>query len=222
MKIHEYQAKAILARYGVPWELMTHVFISHFHVDHVGELASLFFAFRYGMKTVRSEPLTILGPPGLDRVTDGLMLAFGSRTFEPQFPVEVRMVTAGERVQLGPDSTLTVAKTLHTPESLGVRIESRGRVLCYTGDTGYDEDLGRFFSGADVLISECSFREPPADKRHLSVREAARLAQLAGVAKLVVTHFYFDVNEEQLKSELARDYNGEVIIGRDGIRLDLA
>src|ERR1051326_5905711 len=46
-----------LARYGCAWERMTHLFISHFHVDHVGELAALFYAFKYGMQYERSEPL---------------------------------------------------------------------------------------------------------------------------------------------------------------------
>ena len=27
-----------LARYGCNWEQLTHLYISHFHVDHVGEL----------------------------------------------------------------------------------------------------------------------------------------------------------------------------------------
>ena len=211
-----------LARYGLPWEEITHLFISHFHVDHVGELASLFFAFRYGMKTERTAPLTVIGPSGLDRVIDGLKLAFGAKIFEPKFPVEVRMVAPGERVELGPDATLSVAKTIHTPESLAVRIESQGHSLCYSGDTGYDEELARFFSGADLLISECSFRQPHKSARHLSISEAARLADLAEVARLIVTHFYFDVNEPELKAELESDYAGEVIIGRDGLSLEVA
>src|SRR5215510_7459251 len=57
-----------LARYGIEWERLSHVFISHFHVDHIGELASLFFAFRHGMKTERREPLTVLAPQGLDKI----------------------------------------------------------------------------------------------------------------------------------------------------------
>ncbi|MEK6324887.1 MAG: MBL fold metallo-hydrolase [Acidobacteriota bacterium] len=213
-----------LARYGVPWEQITHVFISHFHLDHVGELASLFFAFRYGMKAERTEPLIVIGPRGLDRVIDGLKMAFGSRLFEPGFPVSVRMVAPGERVELGRDSTLSVAKTVHTPESLAVRIESGKspeRALCYTGDTGYDEELAWFFSGADLLISECSFREPREGVPHLSVSEAARLAEQAGVAKLIVTHFYFDVNEAELKEELERHYTGAVMIGRDGLSVEV-
>jgi ribonuclease BN (tRNA processing enzyme) len=211
-----------LARWGAQWEKMTHLFISHFHVDHVGELASLFFAFCYGMKTERTEPLTVIGPRGLDRIIDGLKSAFGTKIFDPGFPLNVRMLSPGERFSLGVDATLSVAKTIHTPESLAVRIDSHGRSLCYTGDTGYDTELTGFFSGADLLISECSFLEPREGVRHLSVRETARLADLSGVARLVVTHFYFEVNEAELSLELERDYRGEVIIGRDGLMVEVA
>src|SRR4029453_16923284 len=173
-----------LARFGVPWEQMTHLFISHFHVDHVGELASLFFAFRYGMKTERSEPLTVIGPVGLDRVIEGLRSAFGAKIFEPKFPLNLRMVSPGECVQLGIDSSLSVTRSVHTSESLAVRIECKGRALCYTGDTAYDAELARFFSGAELLIAQCSFLQPREDARHLSVGETARLAALAKAAKL--------------------------------------
>lgn len=210
-----------LDRYGLAWERLTHLFISHFHVDHVGELASLFFAFCYGMRSGRTEPLTLLGPAGLEDIIDGLMSAFGRKVFEPSFPVVVQAVNPGDPVELGRETRLLAAKTPHTAESLGARIENRGRVLGYTGDTAYDEDLAVFFSGADVLISECSFREPRPDKRHLSIAEAARLATHASVAKLVVTHFYFEPDEAELKAELERGYDGEVVIGRDGLSVEV-
>jgi ribonuclease BN (tRNA processing enzyme) len=210
-----------LARYGLPWEQMTHLFISHFHVDHVGELASLFFAFRYGMKTDRREPFTIVGPRGLDRVMDGLKLAFGSNLFDTKFPLTVRMVSPGEQIEVGGDSTLSVMKTPHTPESLAVRIESGGRALCYTGDTAYDDELARFFQSADVLISECSFLQPREGVPHLSISEAARLASQAGASKLIVTHFYFDADERALKNELKAAYAGEVIVGSDGLTIEV-
>lgn len=210
-----------LARYGLPWEQMTHLFISHFHVDHVGELAALFLAFRHGMTIDRSEAFTIVGPRGLDRVMDGLKLAFGPRLFDTKFPLTVRMVSPGEQIELGPDSTLSVMKAPHTPESLAVRIESGGRSLCYTGDTAYDDELARFFQSADVLISECSFLRPRDGGLHVSIREAARLASQARVSKLIVTHFYFDVDEAALKNELERGYKGQVMIGRDGLSVEV-
>jgi ribonuclease BN (tRNA processing enzyme) len=216
-----------LARYDLPWEQMTHLFVSHFHIDHMGELASLLFAFRYGMKTARTESLTIIGPAGLDRVMDGLKTSFGPKLFEGKFPIRVRMLEPGDCLELGPYSTLTVAKTPHTSESLAVRIESNeshernGGALCYTGDTAYDDELARFFSGTDLLISECSFREPREEVAHLSVSEASRLAAQAGAAKLIVTHFYFDVNDAELREELERGYGGEVVIGCDGLRVEV-
>lgn len=210
-----------LARYGLPWEQMTHLFISHFHVDHAGELAALFSALRHGMRTDRSTPLTIVGPYGLDRVMDSLKLAYGPRLFDTTFPLSVRMLNPGEQIALGPESTLSVMKTPHTSESLAVRIESGGKALCYTGDTAYDDALARFFRSADGLISECSFVQPRERALHLSISEAARLASRAGASKLIVTHFYFEVDEPALKAELEVAYVGTVIIGSDGFSIDV-
>ncbi len=39
--------------------------------------------------------------------------------------------------------------------------------------------VAQFFSKADLLISECSFREPRAGVPHLSIKEAARMAAQA-------------------------------------------
>jgi ribonuclease BN (tRNA processing enzyme) len=210
-----------LARYGLPWEGMTHLFVSHFHVDHIGELASLFFAFRHGLSGPRTQPLTVLGPQGLDKVMSGLQQTLDSNLFDPKFPVELRMLAPGDRVKLGPDSAVCVAKTPHTDESLAVRIDSGGRSVCYTGDTGYSEDVARFFNKAGLMVSECSYRKPRPGVAHLSVSEVARMAVIAQAARLIVTHFYFDVNDEALKRELQSSFSGEVIIGRDGMAVEV-
>jgi len=211
-----------LARYHLQWELMTHLFVSHFHADHVGELASLLFAFSYGTKFPRSEPFTIIGPHGLQKMLEALEAAFGGKLLKTRFPINVLMLSPGETLQLGRTSKLSVFKTPHTAESLAVRIETDNHSLCYTGDTAYSEALADFFIDADVLISECSFREPRDDVRHLSVPEVARLAALANVATLILTHFYFDVDEEQVKTEVHKEYSGDVILGRDGYSADLS
>jgi ribonuclease BN (tRNA processing enzyme) len=208
-----------LDRFKLPWQKMTHMFVSHFHVDHVGELGSLFFAFKHGLRDEREEPLTLVGPRGLDRVMRGLELAFGPDLFKPKFPVDVRLLDPGSRIEIGGEAHLSVAKTPHTDESLAVRVESAGRVICYTGDTEYSEQLAGFFSKADLLVAECSFRERKEGVPHLSIKDVATLAARACVARLVVTHFYFDFAESELKSELQKYYSGEVIIGRDGLAL---
>jgi ribonuclease BN (tRNA processing enzyme) len=210
-----------LARYGLPWGQMTHLFISHFHADHCGELASLFFAFRHGIKSKRSEPLTLIAPRGIDRVMGGLKAAFGENLFEPKFPFDVRMVSAGEQVELAENCSLSVEKTPHTDESLAVRIESGDRAICYTGDTDYSDGVSRFFNKASLMVSECSFRERREGVPHLSVKDVAKMAARANVERLLVTHFYFDVNEDELKQELGADFSGEVLIGRDGLSVEV-
>jgi ribonuclease BN (tRNA processing enzyme) len=207
-----------LARYGLPWQRMSHLFISHFHVDHIGEIASLFFAFKWGMEAGRSEPLTLIGPHGLDRVLEKLDEALGPRLFEPRFPVSLKMLAPNERIEAG-RATVSVARTPHTSESLAIRIDSDGRSLCYTGDTDYSDDLIDFFKESDVLVSECSFRYRKQGVPHLSIQDVSRMAARARVARLVVTHFYFPVDDEELKSQLGAEYSGEVIVGRDGMKL---
>jgi len=211
-----------LARYQLPWEQMTHLFVSHFHADHIGELPSLLFAFSYGTKTARSEPFTIVGPEGLQAVLDALQIAFGGKLLNARFPINVLMLMPGGKMRLGESSMISVFKTPHTAESLAVRIESGKDSLCYTGDTAYSDALADFFAGANVLVSECSFRDPREDVRHLSVSEVGRLAARANVATLILTHFYFDVDEESLKAEVQKEYSGEVVVGRDGLQFDLA
>ena len=152
---------------------------------------------------------------------NGMKDAFGDDLFAPRFPVDVRMLKPGDHLELAEGSRLTVAKTPHTDESLAVRIESLGSSLCYTGDTGYSQHLADFFGDADLLISECSFPERREGVPHLSVKDVAQLAELAHVRRLVVTHFYFEVDESALKSQLEKYYSGEVIIGADGMRLEL-
>jgi ribonuclease BN (tRNA processing enzyme) len=211
-----------LARYGLNWQQMTHIFLSHFHVDHIGELASLFFAFRNGLKQERHEPLTLIAPRGIERILDHLKQAFGEKVFTPKFSFDLIAIEPGERLHLNDECTLSVAKTPHTDESLAVRIESRGSALCYTGDSGPSQDLARFFYEADLLISECSFRESKAGVPHLAIADVARLAAQAKSRKLVVTHFYFAVEEARLKRELQSQYAGEVFIGRDGLSVEIA
>lgn len=210
-----------LPRYGCDWERMTHLFISHFHVDHCGELASLFFAFKHGMRHERSQPLTVIGPHGLDRVMAGLRQAFGDRLFEPKFPVNLQLLAPCDRIALSDGCQIAVTKTPHTDESLAVRVTAGAKSLGYTGDTDYSEPVARFFTQTDVMISECSLRERREGVAHVAIRDVARMAAMAEARRLLVTHFYFEVDEEEVRRELRRDFTGQILIGRDGLQLSI-
>lgn len=211
-----------MARFGLPWETLTHQFISHFHLDHVGELPGLLFSFKYGRSAPRSLPLTIVGPIGLSAYVEQANALHQAGLLDQEFPVRIRELAPGDALALAEGMTLRVAKTPHTPESLAVRLETEGRVLGYTGDTAAAPELVTFFAGADLLIAECSYLEPKPGVPHLAADEVATLASAAQVGQLVATHFYFDPDTERVADRLAQGYRGPIAIGRDGMTFDLS
>lgn len=210
-----------LARFKLEWQALTHLFLSHFHVDHIGELASLFFALRYGLSQERQQPLMLIAPEGIDRVMTGLKQAFGEKIFTPTFPFRIRPVEPEETLNISDDCQLTFTKTPHTAESLAIKISSQGKTLGYTGDTDYSEHLLSFFRDVDLLISECAYLQRQEGKKHLSVTDLGNLAAGSRAKRLVVTHTYFNLPADELQKRLATDYSGEIVIGIDGLQLEI-
>jgi ribonuclease BN (tRNA processing enzyme) len=209
-----------MTRFGLPWETITHQFISHFHLDHCGELAPLLWCLKHGRRTPRSAPLEILGPAGLRALLEQVSAVHGGDLFRQDFPVSVRELVPGDAVALAEGVTLGVAKTPHTPESLAVRVDAPGRSVGYTGDTAWSPDLPRFFGGVDTLVAECSWLTLPRGSRHLDVQQAAMLARGAGAGRLVATHCYFDPLRERLAERLAEGYGGGIAVAGDGMTIE--
>jgi ribonuclease BN (tRNA processing enzyme) len=210
-----------MGRYGLPWETLTHQVVTHFHIDHCGELAALLFAFKYGRSNPRTEPLALVGPKGLEFLLMGLIGQYRMRLLEQDFPVDVRELDPGASLDLGDGVALRVEKTDHTAESLAVRVDSGGRSLGYTGDAAPSDGLAAFFSGVDALVCECSFVDDTRGTKHMRADDVAALASAAGARRLVATHFYFDPEAERVAERLARGFSGPITIARDGDTIDV-
>jgi hypothetical protein len=209
-----------MARFDLPWDEVTHQFITHYHVDHLGELPALLFALKWLPKP-RSTPLTLIGPVGFRAKVDGLVQVFGEELIDQHFPVIVQEMAPGETFDLGHDASLRVAKTVHRPESLAVRVRLGGVDVGYTGDTAYTEELCELFSGVDALITECSFPEGTYGSDHLDARAAATMAQRAGAGRLIVVHCFFEPGAYALERRLTSIYDGPVLIAEDGATVPL-
>src|SRR5829696_151014 len=90
-----------LAELRLPWRQITHVAITHFHTDHIADLATLVFAWKYGDLPGRSAPLVLVAPQGIAGLIDRLAAAFGDWLRDPGFPMDVREIAPGDSLDLG-------------------------------------------------------------------------------------------------------------------------
>ena len=210
-----------LAELGLDWWGITHVALTHFHVDHIADLPTLIFAWRHARIPGRSAPLEILGPPGTRALVERMAAAFGAWLSAPGFPLEVREVEPGGSAELAGGATLGAVKVPHTPESVAYSIEDGARRLVYTGDTGWDEQLGAWAAGCDVLVCECSLPEAMAVPIHLTPQQCGALAALARPKHLVLTHLYPPVEQVDVVAIVRERFDGAVTVAHDGWTIDL-
>ncbi len=211
-----------LSRFGLPWQDLTHVALSHFHTDHVAGLPLLLFAMRFGLAEPRTRLLDLVGPPGTAGLRERLADAFGDYIRDPGFEVRVDELDDGQAVELDPDTRLRAHRTRHTEASVAYRLDGAGGSIGYTGDTGMSESLGEFFEGVDLLIAECSLPDEQGIDSHMTPSRVAMLARLAAPRRLLVTHVYPQLEKRDLQS-LIRDagWSGPLDLARDGMRMSV-
>jgi ribonuclease BN (tRNA processing enzyme) len=210
-----------LAALGLAWPSITHLAITHFHVDHVGDVAGLIGALQWGQIPPRHEPLAVIGPVGTLALLERLAAVHGPWVRTPEFAVAVRELEAGSSMALAPGIELAARAVPHTAESVAYSVRSGRARVVFTGDTGYDEGLADWAAGCDVLLAECSLPEPLAIPEHLTPRTAGELAARARPGRLVLTHFYPPVEHDDIAALVGARWDGPVVLARDGTTLDI-
>jgi ribonuclease BN (tRNA processing enzyme) len=210
-----------LAEFGLPWHDVTHVILSHFHPDHWGELPMLVYALKYTTQPPRSEPLVILGPPGVVQHMRAVAEGYGDWLLDPGFPIGILDVRDGEPFPLNADVSLETFPVPHTTESVAVSLVAPEGRLVYTGDTGPSSELARWATGCDVLLAECSLPESMAMDIHLTPERAGQLAQDASAKRLVLTHFYPPLETSDPAKLASKTYQGTVTAANDGDRFTI-
>jgi ribonuclease BN (tRNA processing enzyme) len=137
------------------------------------------------------------------------------------FPVVVREMAAGDRITITNDFILESRSVPHTAESVAYLIEADGRRIVYTGDTGFDEGLGRWATGCDVLLSECSLPASMAMATHLTPEQVGTIASIASPALLALTHLYPPLEQVDLPAAIAAFHAGPVVVCHDGWSTEL-
>lgn len=222
----DFSAAAIqrMARENLDWANLDAIWISHFHLDHVGGLAPFLFGTRHAAGTQnRKKPLRIFGAKGLRKLIEDFDGAGDYKLFKQPFPIEIIEVEPLEKFEILPEIQAVVLDTLHTKESLAVRIKDKnGKTLVYTSDTGFDKALKEFAREADLLVMECSFFKNKPVETHLELAEAMYLIRHAKPKRAMLTHLYPEWDNVDFEKETA-GYSPacEIIKAEDGLRLEI-
>ncbi|MBL6652804.1 MAG: MBL fold metallo-hydrolase, partial [Reyranella sp.] len=134
------------------------VLVSHLHGDHFAGLPFLLLDAQ--LVSRRTAPLTLAGPPGFrDRLAIIMEAMFaGSTKGERKFTVEILELALHERVELGGLAvTPYLMKHFSGAPSYALRIETEGKVLTYSGDTEWVDELIPAGRDADLFICEAYF-----------------------------------------------------------------
>jgi ribonuclease BN (tRNA processing enzyme) len=210
-----------MARERLDWANLDAIWISHFHLDHVGGLAPFLFGTRNAPEMrERKKPLQIFGAKGLERLVRAFDAANEYKLFRQPFPLEIREVEPLEKFEILAGAEAVALKTPHTAESLALHVRHEDKTLVYTADTGFTMALGDFSRNVDLLLVECSFYKNKSTEKHLELGEAMRLARYAKPKRVVLTHFYAEWDALDIVAE-AEKFSPlcEVVEARDGLSL---
>ncbi len=210
-----------LAHAGINYMEIDHIFLSHLHPDHTGDLVPFLFARKYtewspyGVK--REKPLRIWGGEGFLEFFNNLKSAY--KDWIAPEGMEIEEIEPGS-LSTG-ELDITAVKVPHIDSSLAYRIDAEGKSLVYSGDTDYSENLIQLSQNADLLIIECALPDQHKRKGHLTPKEVIKITNECGAKKIVVTHLYPVSDQENVVQQIRENVTAKVIEAQDLLEIDI-
>jgi ribonuclease Z len=233
------QAAALTPQYGgdlpaLEPRNLKKAFLTHLHSDHtVGYPDLILTPWVMG----RDQPLEVHGPKGTLKLTSHILEAYKDDIQYRLFGLEPAN-SQGWRVQVHEfkegliydDKYLQVETFLvkhgSWPNAYGMRFTTPDKVIVISGDTAPCENIRKFSQGADILLHEVYCHKPFEQQdpvwqnyhidHHTSTLELAALAKETQPGLLVLYHtLFWGATEEDIRAEISRIYDGEVVIGKD-------
>jgi ribonuclease BN (tRNA processing enzyme) len=196
-----------LAQQGIAPNSIDAILLTHLHGDHCGGVPFLLIDAMLAAK--RQRPLTIAGPRDLKQRLAEIREALfpGSHVMTPSFPLEWIELPDGTPHPIL-DLLVTARPARHTRETnpTCLRVEVGGKVIAYSGDTEWTDDLAAVARGADLFIAECYFYDKPI-KWHLTYPAIAAHRAELGDTRVILTHMSREMlaHADAVPEECARD-----------------
>lgn len=194
-----------------------HIFLTHFHWDHIQGFP--FFAPLYDAE----DTIKVVGPKQRDSDVQNL---FAGQMGPIYFPVPFSVVAAEmsfEHLNEGSyevgHASLDVMRVKHPSYVLGYRVRLGGRTICFIPDNeiagrgyevgeGWERRIRDFVANADLLVHDSMYTDQEYATRagwgHSTFEQSVRLAEEAGVKKLLLFHHDPTRWDDELDTIVAR------------------
>jgi len=192
-----------------------YIYSTHDHGDHAADLVPFMQAMDLAHRTT---DLHWTAPAVMGALLNGLLQLQPWAT-----PKTYRWVhhPAESEPYCGAGWKVRAARTGHTRDSVGYRVDAEGRAVVISGDATYYPDLVELARGADVVVLECSYPDQLAMAGHLTPASAGRLASEAGARHLVLTHFYPVCRMEEIAAQANKAFAERLTLAYDGLVLEV-
>ncbi|MBF0779989.1 MULTISPECIES: MBL fold metallo-hydrolase [unclassified Granulicatella] len=190
--------------------------LTHYHHDHIADVGVLQYAFQLksSLENKSKKEFVIYGHNHSDEFNRLVMPTVN----------QVEAYNPDEILRVGPFK-ITFLKTIHPVVCYALRIEDKHtkKSIVFTADSGYLADFITFARQTDLLLADAMFLNGKENQStHMSAQEVGKIADLAQVKRVVLTHLpplYQDLLLEQAKEvipdnipvTLAKDFDEYII-----------
>ena len=168
------------------WPRVDAVVITHFHLDHWGDLVPWAFGARFGPGRQAPSPELWLPPGG----SETLRYFTSELSADPLFEAfSVREYAEGEPFRAAGLEIVATRVPHYDLLTFGIRVGDGEATLAYSGDSAPSAALAELARDADLFLCEATLAEPePALRGHLTADEAFAAFRESGAKRLLIVH----------------------------------
>ncbi len=216
-----------LAKLGIRLNEVTHIFVTHHHVDHNVDLGFLLMSPWVQRGQYRAP--YIIGPPGTLEYVNRILAAHDydirvriPHGYNPQDVAPPVIEIENGNIVHGATWRSTAFRVDHSPvdQAFGYRFDTRTHSIVISGDTKPCDNLIDCGQGTDILIHEAIFPGFGIPEYHTLSTEVGRVASRARAKRLVLTHLIpGDLGDEEWRDHAQRHYGGPITVGHDLLKV---
>ncbi|MFP4523215.1 MAG: MBL fold metallo-hydrolase [Candidatus Nanoarchaeia archaeon] len=174
-----------LSKRAITYEHIHHIFLTHYHTDHCAGLVVFLETILCSHLPALKYDVHLYGPKGLKRLVRKILKTFRIKPDKEKLKkLNLYEFKKEEPVHVGQTKIKPFFVQHASKPAVAYRIQERNKVFTYSGDSTVCPGIRFACEDADVALLEVTGE----GTTHLTAKEAAQIADEAGVKNVVLTH----------------------------------